>query len=63
MKLTNLDADAEPVAQTLSDRTGHAMFKHPGAGSWQLNVIWTKPISGNADAEFETVFSSLSFGG
>ncbi|MBC7505306.1 MAG: DUF4198 domain-containing protein [Sandarakinorhabdus sp.] len=62
VKLNNLDFDAEPIAQHLSDAGGRAAFAVPLRGRWQLNVIWTKPISGNPNADFETIFSSLSFG-
>jgi uncharacterized GH25 family protein len=61
VKLTNLDADATPVASTVTNAAGNAVFRHPGKGRWQLNTIWSRPISG-ADAEFETIFSSLTFG-
>jgi uncharacterized GH25 family protein len=61
VKLTNLDADATPVATVVTDATGRALFRRPGAGKWQLNTIWSRPITG-ADAEFETIFSSLTFG-
>lgn len=61
VKLNNLDSDAEPVAQQRSDAKGRAAFSVPLRGRWQLNVIWTQPIK-NPNADFETVFSSLSFG-
>lgn len=61
VKLNNLDSDAEPVAQRLTDARGQVAFAVPLRGQWQLNVIWTAPIN-NPNAEFETVFSSLSFG-
>jgi uncharacterized GH25 family protein len=61
VKLTNLDADATPVATIVTDPAGNAVFRHPGSGRWQLNTIWSRPIVG-ADAEFETIFSSLTFG-
>lgn len=61
VKLTNLDFDAEPIAQKLTDAKGSVSFDVPLRGQWQLNVIWTRPIS-NPRADFDTVFSSLSFG-
>lgn len=63
VKLTNLDADAEPVARSLTDAGGKASFSHPGPGKWQVNVVWARPLIGNRDAEYETIFSSLTFGG
>ncbi len=62
VKLTNLDADARPTATQLTDGAGRARFAVPRKGKWLLNVVWTKPISGNANADYETTFSSLSFG-
>jgi len=34
----------------------------PERGNWLLNVIWTKPLPATDEADFETIFSSLSFG-
>ncbi len=62
VKLNNLDFDARPIESHLTDLAGRATFNPPRRGKWQLNVIWTKPISGNPKAEFETIFSSLTFG-
>ena len=61
VKLNNLDFDAAPLAQLLTDANGNASFKVPLRGRWQLNVVWTRPIT-QPDADFETVFSSLTFG-
>ena len=62
VKLNNLDFDERPLATHVSDATGRALFRVPRIGNWQLNVIWTKPIKGNPKADFETTFSSLTFG-
>jgi hypothetical protein len=34
----------------------------PVRGQWLLNVIWTKPQPKTRETDFETTFSSLSFG-
>jgi len=34
----------------------------PNAGSWLLNVIWTNVLPRTEETDFETMFSSLSFG-
>jgi uncharacterized GH25 family protein len=60
VKLTNLEHDETPVEVHLTDPQGRALFLMPTRGKWMLNVIWTRPISGETD--FATVFSSLSFG-
>ena len=62
VKLTNLDFDAKPVRTATTDASGRAVLAVPFAGLWQMNVIWTKPITGNPDADFDTTFSSLTFG-
>jgi hypothetical protein len=62
VKLTNLDFDTRPVEMHRSDASGRASFNVPDRGAWLVNVIWTKPISGNPAADFETTFSSLTFG-
>jgi uncharacterized GH25 family protein len=62
VKLTNLEHDAAPFAVRLTDAAGRASFSMPSSGSWLLNVIWTRPLPRSDATDFETVFSSLSFG-
>ena len=62
IKLTDLNNDASPFEVHLTDHAGRANFTMPNAGSWLLNVIWTKVLPRSEEADFETVFSSLSFG-
>ncbi|WP_447761966.1 DUF4198 domain-containing protein [Sphingopyxis panaciterrae] len=62
VKLNDLDADAKPVEMQRSDANGRAIFTMPGKGSWQFNVIWTRPQPKSSLADFDTSFSSLSFG-
>ncbi len=62
VKLTNLDADAKPIAMQRTDPSGRARFTVPRQGKWLINVVWTKPMAGNPRADFQTTFSSLSFG-
>jgi len=62
VKLTLLEDDAEPVAMHTTDATGRATFDVPPHGSWLLNVVWTRPLPEGSEADFETTFSSLSFG-
>jgi uncharacterized GH25 family protein len=62
VKLTNLEHDASPFEVRNTDDQGRASFTMPSAGSWLLNVIWTKPLPRSEETDFETVFSSLSFG-
>jgi hypothetical protein len=46
----------------LTDRAGRASFTMPNDDSWLLNVIWTRPLPRTSETDFETIFSSLSFG-
>jgi uncharacterized GH25 family protein len=62
VKLTRLEDDAQPFETHRTDSTGRAVFAMPSTGSWLLNVIWTKPQPRSAETDFETTFSSLSFG-
>jgi uncharacterized GH25 family protein len=62
VKLTHLESDAAPLEAQLTDRMGRATFVMPTEGSWLLNVIWTKPLPRSRETDFETIFSSLSFG-
>jgi uncharacterized GH25 family protein len=62
VKLTQLEHDAEPFESHLTDRAGRASFTLPASGTWLLNVIWTKPLPRSSETDFETLFSSLSFG-
>ena len=62
VKLNNLDFDMKPFATHLTDAAGRTAFDVPRRGKWQLNVIWTKPLANNPAADFDTTFSSLTFG-
>ena len=62
VKLTHLEDDASPLEVHLTDHEGRASFTMPNAGTWLLNVIWTKPLPPSDETDFETIFSSLSFG-
>ena len=62
VKLTNLGADERPVAVAVTDRAGRARFRVPARGAWLLNVVWGEPVRGVADADYDTIFSSLTFG-
>ena len=62
VKLTNLAADERPVAVMITDRAGRARFRIPAGGNWLLNVVWSSPVTGNPKVDFDTTFSSLTFG-
>ena len=62
IKLTDLHEDATPIETHLTDSMGRATFTTPQRGAWLLNVIWTELAPSSSDTDFDTVFSSLSFG-
>ena len=62
VKLTDLDHDENPVEIHVTDGTGRAIFALPVHGRWLLNVIWTRALPADGEADYETDFSSLSFG-
>ena len=62
VKLTNLGADERPVATAITDRAGRAQFRVPTNGAWLINVLWGEPVKGDPKADFDTTFSSLTFG-
>lgn len=61
VKLTDLAHDAAPREQHRTDGEGRAGFAMPSGGAWMMDVVWTKPLA-DEGVDFETVFSSLSFG-
>jgi uncharacterized GH25 family protein len=61
VKITNLAHDAAPLEQHRTDGEGRAGFAMPSGGTWMMDVVWTKPLT-DEGVDFETVFSSLSFG-
>lgn len=61
VKLTNLDADARPIAVQRTNAEGRAAFSVPTKGKWLLNVVWSTPVAGQ-DSLYLTIFSSLTFG-
>jgi uncharacterized GH25 family protein len=62
VKLTDLAHDTETAEAHRTDAAGEAAFAMPKAGDWRVSVVWTKPLGPDEDADFETTFSSLTFG-
>ncbi|KQZ06234.1 hypothetical protein ASD21_00935 [Caulobacter sp. Root1455] len=61
VKITDLAHDAAPHEQHRTDGEGRAGFAMPADGAWMMDVVWTRPLT-DEGVDFETVFSSLSFG-
>ena len=62
VELIDLTAPARPVARQLTDAEGRTTLEIPERGAWRINLVWSVPNPGNDRADFETIFSSLSFG-
>lgn len=62
VKLTQLEHDEAPVEERRTDRSGRARFSLTPHGTWLLNVVWTRPVPAPAEVDFDTTFSSLTFG-
>ncbi len=60
--MNNLDFDDRPTQIVKSDVNGNATLTFPHIGLWQANVVWTRPIANDPKADYETMFSSLTFG-
>jgi hypothetical protein len=46
----------------VSDASGRVAFDLPDDGAWQVQVVWTRALEAGSRADFDTVFSSLTFG-
>jgi hypothetical protein len=62
VKLMNLDQDLSVADQQRTSVAGIATFAMPPGGRWLMSVVWTKPLTNASDADYETTFSSLTFG-
>ena len=61
VKLFSLDLAQRTLAEAVTDRDGRASFTVPPRGDWLLTTVWTRPVTA-PQADFETIFSSLTFG-
>lgn len=62
VKLTQLEHDDTPVEERRTDEAGRASFPLTPRGAWLLNVVWSRPVAAPAEVDFDTTFSSLTFG-
>lgn len=62
VKFTDLDHDSKPLAVAITDREGRAAFNIPAKGRYMFNVVWSEPLKRDRRADFDTTFSSLTFG-
>lgn len=61
LRMESLSNPAGEIEQR-TDADGRASFAMPRQGNWKISLVWSVPIEDNAQAEYDTLFSSLSFG-
>lgn len=59
--LIDLDSDDGILALEQTDAAGRVNFERPKAGSWMLHAVWSDPMEDTTRADYDTIFSSLSF--
>jgi uncharacterized GH25 family protein len=62
VKLSSPADDSVATVSRVTDDHGRAVFEMPSRGEWLLHVTWTKPLPSTDEADFDTVFASLTFG-
>jgi uncharacterized GH25 family protein len=62
VKFMSLDEDLAVAEERRTNAAGVATFAMPNGGSWLVSVVWTQPLTNATDADYETTFSSLTFG-
>jgi hypothetical protein len=62
VKFMSLDEDLAVAEERRTNAAGVATFAMPNGGSWLVSVVWTRPLTNATDADYETTFSSLTFG-
>lgn len=60
--LFRLDSQQGRVATHQSNLQGIITIERPETGAWMLHAVWSDPLEGDSRAEYDTIFSSLSFG-
>ena len=61
VKVTDLEAGSV-VERRRTNAAGDLEVQWPRSGRWMLSVVWSEPLASHEEVEFETVFSTLSFG-
>ncbi|HEY7640758.1 MAG TPA: DUF4198 domain-containing protein [Steroidobacteraceae bacterium] len=62
IKLLSLDGQLAVADEQRTNAAGVATFAMPQGGNWLVSVVWTRPLKSADDADYETTFSSLTFG-
>lgn len=59
--MERLDGKGRHGDPTITDRNGRVALPLAKVGRWRVGVVWTQPIT-HPRAEFDTVFSTMTFG-
>lgn len=62
VKRTRLERDDAPIEERRTDSSGRASFSLTRNRNRLLNVVWIQPVTGPSEVDFDTIFSSLTFG-
>jgi uncharacterized GH25 family protein len=62
VKLSDPADTSKGAISHISDGQGRAVFEMPSQGQWLLHVTWTTTLPSADEADFDTVFASLTFG-
>ncbi|ASD26243.1 DUF4198 domain-containing protein [Brevundimonas diminuta] len=62
VKLVALDGADGRERHARTDAFGRVAFDVPREGRWMLGVVWTSVLPPGGDTDYETIFSSLTFG-
>jgi hypothetical protein len=60
--LIRLDRPADPAVTSVTDALGRTSFDLPREGRWLVGAIWSEVLSDKTRADYDTTFSSLTFG-
>lgn len=60
--LISLDTKDGLIGTQKTNTQGEVTFKRPKAGQWMLHAVWSDPMENTLTADYDTIFSSLSFG-
>jgi dipeptidyl aminopeptidase/acylaminoacyl peptidase/uncharacterized GH25 family protein len=62
VKMSNPTEASKLAVSRISDEQGRAVFDMPSQGQWLMHVAWTQVLPAADEADFDTVFASLTFG-
>lgn len=60
--LISLDTEKGRIRTQQTNAKGEVTFKRPQTGNWMLHAVWSDPMEDTFRADYDTIFSSLSFG-